>query len=273
MNKQKTGTRILLCLTVMLFTSSAFAYIPPSNFIIKNIAAKHAILKSGVRVKTEVSSQIAGKSEVKFKAVLLFDPNSRTLRAWATDANDRKIYQLERKTDTFTLADILAFESRAGSIERSLKAAGVPVKTEEELLELPDETQRQQAELLSLSLKRYRGTQCWVIGRENEGDSALWIEKDSFFPLKLVLSKNADSNIAEVQLDSYRFQNGFAFVTGLTLVGRENTPLLREQTHDLIIGSVSNEYKAPVTSGFTEEGATAGDDVKELVNQYFKYVR
>ena len=99
----------------LLLPVSAQAYIPPSAYIVKNIAAKHSILKSGTRVKMDVISLNPDQAELRFKAVLAFDAGSRTLRAWAMDAADRKLYQLERKAPDFTLADVLLSKRKRNS--------------------------------------------------------------------------------------------------------------------------------------------------------------
>jgi hypothetical protein len=159
-------------------TASAYAYVPPSQFLIKTLAAKHAGIKS-VRVKSVVTAFEDGKATpLHFREVTIFDARSGTLTGWATDDSGQKLYEIERKSGSLTTTGVLLFDSQEAVIAKSLRELGVPVRTEADLAVMKDEDERRASEVESLG--RLNGEAAWVIGGEKS--ARIWLQKDTFLP-------------------------------------------------------------------------------------------
>ncbi|OFZ54077.1 MAG: hypothetical protein A2428_04480 [Bdellovibrionales bacterium RIFOXYC1_FULL_54_43] len=258
---------IALAISSIFQASSALAYVPPSHFIIKTLAAKHAGPK-GIRLRSQVTKIENGKpSDVRFKALTVYNAETQILRSWALDDAGQKLYQLERKANTFTVPDALMFLSSVPDLTRTLTDAGVPIRSESDLLALPDEEQRRNAEVTYF--KRWKNVPAWLIGRPIKTEPQLWIEKDSFLPVRVLIQH-------EVQFDSYRFYRGFPYPRMISLIDSDETPVLQEEMLEFTTASSLPEFKgsAPFpASGFTEIGNASPSAQKTLIEQFYKFVR
>ena len=258
-------------LIALSLPSQALAYIPPSGFIIKNVASKHAGVK-GVRIQSQVSALENGKpSATHFKAVTVFEPQGELIRSWAMDDAGQKLYRFEKRGN-LSLAETLTLDARANEIARTMKAYGIPVRTEADLLQLPDEEQRRAAEVETM--KRWKGTPAWVIGNQSQ----LWVEKDSFLPVRIVIvpeSPGAKEPFSELQFDAFHFFHGFPYPKVITAVGPDHVPFLREDMLEFNVGSVAGDMKGftGTSSGFTQVGSGAPGPLKELIEKYYQTLK
>ncbi|OFZ20214.1 MAG: hypothetical protein A2X94_09955 [Bdellovibrionales bacterium GWB1_55_8] len=258
--------RLFLALVMIcgLQISSAWAYIPPSLFIVKSMATKHSGVK-GVRVRTQVKAIEDGRpvDGISFKSVTAYDPQKNVLRGWAFDSENQVLFMVERRGNELNMANQLLFQANPGETTQALITGGVPIVSEQELLALPDEDQRQRAE--TTSLKRWQGSIAWVIGQPD--GPQLWVEKGSFLPLRLVANSN------ELRFEGFHLYRGFPYPRSLLLAETSGEVRLREDLIDFNTGPVTGDFKGEIVSGMTEAGRSSPSQLRKILEDYYKNVR
>jgi hypothetical protein len=252
----------------LLVATTAQAHIPPAAFIVKTLAAKRAGLKA-VRFKSTVNGlqgdHITG---ARFRQTTIYDLTTRTLRSTAEDEVGRPLYAVERKLvneNAAPVLDSLLLESQTQLLAQHLRSVGVPVRTEEEI--------KQGLEDPSF-LSRVKNGFAWVIGTSRKPDAQLWIEKDTFLPLKLAARR--DGTPYEATFDGYRFYRELPLPRMITLamgVGDDARPLLREEIMEVQVLSDPSEARAQVVPGYTDAGNSIDASVRDLIRSYYQYLR
>src|SRR5579885_2928911 len=122
-----------LAVSISVFASvSAFAYVPPSQFIVRTIVSKRKDIKL-VRVRSVVST-VEGDNKAgatRFVAVTTFS-QSGILKSWALGDNNVPLYGVQRRAMTLPVIDSVLFESRMNDLVRTLRDSGIPIRTEDE---------------------------------------------------------------------------------------------------------------------------------------------
>jgi hypothetical protein len=254
----------------LLPTALAWAYIPPSAFILKSVVSKHAGLK-GLRVRSTVTAMEGEKlGATHFKEVTYFNPQTETLHIYAFDDRIQKLYAVERRPEAATAADGLLFWHDYRSLENALKARGLPVRSEDELLKMKDEDERRASEVERLT--RWNTSLAWVIGGAKDGDPQLWIEKDSFLPLRLIASPQPDAEPVDLTFEGNRYYHEFPFPRAIVAVKRKE-PLFRDEVQDVSLAPETAEFRSTVVPGFTELGNAAPGPLHDLIQKYFEVLR
>lgn len=257
--------------SVLGWSVGSFAYIPPSQFILKTWANKHSGVK-GIKIKTLVTAYDGNKpTDIHFKEVSVYSPETQVLKSWATDESEKKLYYSEKKIDTWSPISKLLISHDWHQLSLNLRERGIPVKTEQELLALRTESDRMKLE--NLALQRWNGGFAWVIGStpSKEGNSPqIWFEKDTFLPLRMVYSRQ-DSDLAEVRFENYRFFREFPYPRTSSVL-RKGSTYFTSQLIELI---VDGEKLLPggATPGFTEAGNSISSGMRELIRAYYEQFR
>ena len=248
----------------LLSSSSGLAYIPPTHFIIKTLAAKHTGFK-GVRVKSTVTAYEGEKAvSTRFQETTFFDPSSGSLRSVAIDDAGKELYIAERKGSELLTGDALLFEPNGETLGKILRAHGVPVQVGS--LSTGEEQSNEW-------LTRWNAAIAWVIGFEKPNQkwkAQLWIEKDTFLPLRILLDQR--ENPTELRFDNYRFYREFPFPRAVMLVNKAGTAL-RAETSEVTLINEAKESKSTGRAGFTDAGNSAPSSLRDLVRQYYEAVR
>ncbi len=268
----RLGLQIVFLGCALLGSLDSHAYIPPSAFVIKSLANKHGGFKS-VRVRSTVTAMDGEMlTSTKFKTVTYFNPQTSILHAYASDESGKSAFAIERRLESSTTTDALLFWSNPRQLQEHLKAQGLPIRTEDELAAMKDEDERRASEVQNLA--RWMSTVAWVIGdppRRDAKGPQLWIEKDTFLPLRLVYTV-PDEGLVDIQFEGQRFYREFPFPRAIT-VAKGGKAILRDEVQDVTLNSDANEFKTVVTDGFTEAGKTLPSATRELIDRYFKLVR
>lgn len=269
MKKAILSTALLLCNSI-----PALAYVPPSEFIVKTWAQKHAGPK-GVRTRSIVQA-VEGDKPVgpKLKLTVIYRAEDGVLRSIASDEQNQVLFMSEggEPRGLHALTELL-YDSNFSRVASALKKQGVPVKTSRELLELPEESERLAAESATLSLGRVKRQIAWVIGkRDGSSDAAnqLWVEKDTFQPLKFKMDSH------EVLFESYRNYRDFPFPKTMTWneAKVEAKTFMREELVDLVVNPPElAQLSKPITHGYTEAGNSASSEIRDLIQKYFEKAR
>jgi len=263
----------VLALLGLTSSNVCWGYIPPSQFLIKTLVGKHASTK-GIRIRSVVTAlDSSGKPlEARFRVINSFDPVTRVLRSWATDASDQKLYRVERQPSEQKPITFLTLDSSLPDVTRVLMDRGIPIRTEEELLKLTTAEERRNAEVLSL--RRWKKSPTWVIGRIEKNEPQLWLEKDSFLPLRFVFKPVGEDPSREIQLEGYRFYQGFPWPKLITVLGENDTPLMQEEVFEVTFATPLPEMKGSVDpQGFTEAGNSLPSATRALIGSYFQTLR
>jgi hypothetical protein len=274
--------RSAIVLALFCLTQPAWAYIPASQFIVKSISSKRAGNKA-FRVRTtvyEMEGQRTGSTS--FKQVTIFDLNTRTMRSRAYDMNGKELYAMERRFQEsasvvggMPVASLL-LDPSVDSVSRVLRSAGIPVRVEAELADMKDEEERRASEVTSLG--RLGSTVAWVIGpgKKDLGWPQLWIEKDTFQPLRMI--ERTDEGTMDIRFAEFRYFKEIPFPRVITVMGasrEEGTqePKLREELADFIVNPEMGEMRSPLVQGYTDAGNSADGSVRDLIRLYYSSLR
>jgi hypothetical protein len=267
--------------------SEAWAYIPPSEFLLKSVARKHQGYKH-IQIKTQVSQlDHAGQpTSVHFTEQTVYSSASDTLKSWASDEHGTLLFATERNEQNFPAAAILLFEARSARLIEILKSKGLPIQTEAELAALPGEDERHASEKEGMA--RWNHAVAWVIGTQtpiepanvtanvkkaSEAVPELWLEKDTFLPLRLKISlKDGEPALGDLQFDSYRFYNEFPYPRVVTWVNGKD-PYLRGDVLDATADSGPDLSKQSLQEGWTPAGESASGTLRELIKGYYQTFR
>jgi hypothetical protein len=241
---------------------------------------KRATLKSIVLRGSVVGlTSGGGLIGTRFQVESTFDLASGAMKSRATDdagrllfsvvrLGDRRAHELELRS----LVSGLLFENRSAYLMGTLKTFAIPVRTEDELLKLPTESQRRAIEVTSFGRQKLTSglKVSWVIGQKQ--GNQLWIEKDSFFPARLIVKS---SEPYDLQFDSFRLVQQVP-VPRIITVSKSSEQLFREEVQDVTINPpLAGAFDSLTESGeaFTSQGEAADSDLKDLIRRFYSVLR
>ncbi|MEO5968878.1 MAG: hypothetical protein ABIQ95_03040 [Bdellovibrionia bacterium] len=259
----------------LLFGLQAFAYIPPSQFIVKSWVNKHSGMKA-LKLRSMVTEYTSDKpTPVHFKTVSVYNAEAQKLKSWAINDFDKVLYSTERDLTSLSPLSKLLFLSDLKEVIKTLKSSGVPVQTEAELLKFKTELERRESE--QESLIRWNGTVVWALGAadsKQEPESAqLWFEKDLFLPLRFLFRTEGVGDLYDVRLENYRFTREFPYPRGISLRKKGAGIMFSEQIVDISLNSDAQASKRPLGSGFTELGQNSPSELRNLIQNYYDIIR
>jgi hypothetical protein len=250
---------------------NTFAYLPPSQFIIKTWANKHSGLQT-VKVRSLVTAYDGEKpTDVHFKATTLFHVGTHILRSWASDDSDKKIFSIEKKGDAISLVSRLLLSSNGKDLIRALRDQKFPIRIDEELMALRTEAERARAE--DEALKRWNNGIAWVIGTREDAPSQLWFEKDVFLPIRMIFTHPAVNDRMEFRFENYRFSKEFPYPRSLIVMKDGKKILLKEELIEFssVVDTSSSHHGTAL--GTFLEGNSISSSVKNLIKLYYDVVR
>ena len=236
----------------------AFAYVPPSQFIIKTMASKRQGVRL-VRIVSEVSGFDSGKpTGLRFKAVTVYNPLTHLMRSQALEDTGAELFGVEKSAESIPLSLMVLFDSNARTIVTALQHANIPVHSE-------DETEATAAE--STALRRWNGSVAWVFGLSptQKDSSQLWVEKDTFLPVRLVAGED------DIQFTKYRYSQDLPYPRSSTLANRSGAVLLEEDVSELQVNPPIAVEHAPIATGYTDAGNAS--PLKELIRKFYAGLR
>lgn len=262
-------------LVVFMFGASgvALAYVPPSEYIVKQIVKKREGLKSA-RLRSTVTLYEGDRlGSVHFRQTSWYLPAQGVLRTWITDDQDRKLYVSERTTRSWGPVASLLLESQLTELTKSLRARKIPIVTEEELLRLDTEEQRRDAEYASI--QRLSARPAWLIGRSVGQGPQLWIDKDTFLPLRVVFDRAIDNDTFDITFEGSRAQKDLPFPRALVVSKGSGRTFFREEFLEVSPNLDEKSLKLAAQSGptgFTDAGNTIPSEMRNLILQYVETV-
>lgn len=258
----------------LVLSTSAQAYIPPSQFILKTWANKHAGAKT-LRVKTVVYELENGKAtENHFNETLVFSPETLGFKSWVSDDQDKKLYSVERTLSSSSILAQMLLAADSRQLIQALKNKEVPIPTEEDLLKLKTEDDRRKAEIEALL--RWNNGIAWAIGVDSSkivSKPQLWFEKDSFLPLRMIIATSNDSgDLNEIRFDGFRFFREFPFPKTFQFL-KKDVGVFSTQLKDLTFVAEKVNVKPQSNGEFTEIGNSKPSAIKSLIRLYYEHCR
>lgn len=276
------------------FVSRAWAYIPPSGFVVKTLASKHGGVK-GVRVRGLVTAmENEQPTSARLKIVTVYQAESGTLRSVASDEANQKLYVFEKKLDALTeplllpirAVGSLLMDSQPARLIETLRKHGLAVsqpiepapplgKDEAEKAASAEKAQektpkKEEKEKEEITFSRWNRTVAWVLAKNPKegGNPQLWIEKDTFLPLRVL-----DDSGRELTFENYKHIREFPYPRLISRVDDKKL-VFKEEVSEVAVNPAKDlaELKTPVQTGFTEAGNAASSELKDLIRKYYEAV-
>ena len=281
MTRGRITPALAVLAAVIGIAGQAHAYVPPSEFIIKSMAAKKRGMNS-IKVKSLVSEIQGDKpTGVRFRQTLTFDAQKNTVHRSAQDEQGRELFVFERElgssSEVVLPVDLLLLSARQSAVMESLRKREIPIKSEAELLKYETEEERRSSEQVELSklqpLTAGAGVLvAWVLAKDGlsgEGPR-FWVEKDTFLPLRL--SVRAED--AEVRFEGFRWVKEVPFPR-VTELSMSRKIFAREEAQEIVVNgdAASATQSGGVSAGFTEFGNCADSGLRDFIRRYYRLVK
>ena len=241
-----------ISLILFAVSSVGHASILPSSFMVEMMCKKHQGIKN-VSVVQTVNFPDAGVSLTETLSVDYQTGNweSRLKDESGNEVSSKKAAFTGPKASTVALTTLILFQTQCPELIRELKQAGLPVRLEDE------------KEITSFD--RFEGRVAWVIGKNKEqmADAQLWIEKDTFLPLRFLKK-------TELRFGAHRFQDGFQYPSEMSYWNSDKK-LIQIDLKEIRV----NSPKLRVDSSSSKGGAASSlsSEIKQSVDTFYSLIR
>lgn len=268
-----------LCVALVLSITSAHAYVPPSFFVIRTLARKHTSLEDAkFRSKVTFFKKGGEVAHILTESLVITSAEHAVVRI--VDPSGNELASHTRKLVSGRAGDLdrpvpydLLFIKDGGNIYEHLRALGLPLKTEGALYSDKEGSMPYKPEPY-VSLERFENKVAVVVGEHPKRSDAppagtsLWVEKDSFLPLRAIFPSSPESGMASEPLDfrmsSYTMFKSFLYPRTLA-VYRGGALWAKIETQDVRASGGSPEENRPK--------ADPDSDIKEYLDVYLKWIR
>jgi len=285
-----------LCVGMGFFVAlSAIAYIPPSEFVVKNMTAKRAGPKM-LKVRSSVRDLESKKNLLTLSYFSLetgrvvthfFSPAGGVTPSIAANLSAKDaIYtytsSIQKSEDSAPgIIPIALYSQDFQRVSENLIAAGVPIRSTEYLLTLQDEQARLASEVTSL--KRWLGRPHWIYGGAThpamgggKPQSELWIEKDRFIMTRLMNPETRPG--FEFRFESYQYSKDFPYPRKLSVVdqSRDAEVMTEEVLEFISLAAIEpSVLQARGKSTYSEDdlAGVQDSDLKRLIQTYCSFMR
>ncbi len=260
---------------------AAHAYVPPSFYLMRMLGRKHANFDDGrFRDKLTFYKKTGEIARVLTETLVFPDAEHATVKLLDQAGNEvathtRKLLGTHAAdTDRPVLYDLI-FIKDAANIYEHFRALGLPLKTESALYSDKEGSMPYKPES-TVALERYDNRIAVVIGDRSKksdayGNTALWIEKESFLPLRAIFPTAPEMGMAseplEFRLSGFGVFKNFLYPR-IVQVFRGGVLWAKIETQ---------EVRALGTSTRSEDEGRKKEepdgDLKEFIETYFKWIR
>lgn len=279
----------LLSLLGLALSSYTHAYIPPSQYLLKSWVKKRGVPTRGkkpIRMTSLVeeldaedspsspSPRLTGNS---FKDVTWVFSEAGKSKSIALEGQEKRFLSMDKPKSQNDLIPGLLFSGSFDEIANQLKANGTPILTDSDLLKLRSESTRRQAE--KTSLKRLNGHVAYVVGQN------FWMEKDTFFPLKLSFDPASTGSAKgnrlthfpgswDAEFSHYSNSGEFYYPKSIRVL-KDGKPLFRVTVTEVVPDSESFHWSqiSKTSPNTLESWEPASSALKELILSYYELLR
>jgi hypothetical protein len=268
-------TRISVIATgLTVVAAAAWAYIPPAPYILHEVAKKHTSYTS-IRVRTNIIGldSNGNPSGVRLRETTVSNSKEQSLHSWVTDETGKVLYHVERfaasnaKSAKMSVVAEVLFDNNSVRLGNSLKSAGITFPRGKSSTTGDDASGGDK-----LTLRRWNRSAAWVFGKTAQ----LWIEKDTFIPVRVIAPGAGDSQLLDFQMENFRQYDELAYPRLATLYeAAKKVPLLKAELMDLALdpGQAALAVPKERAEGFTEAGQSAPAPIRELIETYYRLIR
>ncbi|MBI3544825.1 MAG: hypothetical protein HY075_16255 [Deltaproteobacteria bacterium] len=265
-------------IALLAAATPAHAYVPPSYYVIRMLARKHAPLedarfRSKVTFYKKSGEVIASVNET----LALSDAERATVKL--TDASGNELALKSRKLIGARPGDVdrpvtydLLFVKDGANIYEHLKLLGLPLKTEAALYSEKEGAMPYKPET-TVALERYENKIAVVVGdrsKKSDVNSAvsLWVEKDSYLPLRAVFPTAPEMGMSseplELRMSSYGMHKAFLYPRNVQIF-RNGTLWAKVETQEVRGGGGALEASPAKVE--------PDGDLRELIDTYLRWIR
>ena len=187
---------------ILSFSSQALGYMPPAAYILDHWAKFYPETK---KIQARLKFYPVTSERIFYQESLMYSkvPGNTSLISQLTGNSASLI----KKTQEISLVSLLQWGGTAEEGIDALKKQGIVSSA------LVPHAFDQPTSQDPVQLKRWETTFAWVLGNTNQ----LWIEKDKFLPLKLIIQQKKDADRYEIQWSKYRFLRGYPYATEMKI--------------------------------------------------------
>lgn len=233
-----------------VFATNSFAYVPPAEFQIQKLTEKRKDQKFVV-IETWIDAVDADQvTGVRFKDTTQIDFESGQWTSVATFEEKVLIKKTRSMADLrVPVGALLLFGNKPETLASALISKDIPIRKETE----------------KLRIQRFEGEFAWLIGDVAASASSLWIQKDSFLPLKLFRPIEGQDT-TELRFKQYTFYKAFPYprVIEISLQGKTALRASMERI---------DFPKTRVSFDQSQEGMAVTDSLKSILTPYYEWLR
>ena len=271
--------RLLAALCGLSFVPVAQAYVPPSYYVIRMLARKHAGFEDA-RFRSKLTFYKKNNEVAYTLGETLVIPDTERALVRITDSSGNELARHARKLVSSHASDLerpvtydLFFLKDGANVFEHFKQLGLPLKTEAALYSEKEGNLPYKPEA-TVALDRLDNKIAVVIGeRAKKSDSApgpsLWVEKDSFLPVKAIFPTSPEAGMAseplEYRMSSFSMYKSFLYPR-VVQIFRGGQLWAKIETQDVKSAGSFNVADAP--SKIEPDG-----DLRDFVETYLKWVR
>jgi hypothetical protein len=194
-------------------------------------------------------------------------------RSWVTDESGRVLYTVERvpnagsKSSKTPLTSELLFDTNSVRMANALRSVGIQIPSGKDANATEENTGGDK-----LSLHRWNHSVAWVFGKTAQ----LWIEKDTFVPVRVIAPVRGDSQLYDFQMENIKYYDEYAYPRVASLYeGGKKAPILKAELVDVILDPNASGADLPKErgEGFTDAGNSASSQARELIENYYRFIR
>lgn len=264
--------RLIGCIAIWLASaSSVFAYIPPSEFIMKKWFQKRNNAQNMIVLRKVTLLSEGQPTSVSVREELWIDVKSGTYVGRFYDEQKRELYSYEKRvSDQSKDAEaVLFFGAQSREAMSWLQKNHIPVKTETELMRYLTEEERLTAE--AAALRRFHSKVQWAFEEQTSSPfkSSLWMEKDSFLPSRVTF-RHGDQPL-ELEFNGFQYYREAVLPKEVRYV-KEAKPVVSVELLDARING-AKKLALGRANGWTPIGEQLGSEQKQLIEAMVQELR
>ncbi|MBN21371.1 MAG: hypothetical protein CL678_08805 [Bdellovibrionaceae bacterium] len=119
-------------------------------------------------------------------------------------------------------------------------------------------------------LKRMDGMIAWVYGDPKTNEPQLWVQKDSFLPIKIVQFQDNHRN--ELKMTQYTYQKGFPYPREIVWI-KDTVPQMMYSLKTIEINPLHKKLISDTKVGWSDAGLSLSEEQKAIILEFYSLIR